>query len=160
VGDFEISVAAYPEGHPAAPNPRFELEYLKRKIDAGASRAITQFFFDNDAYLRFVDRAEAAGITVPIVPGILPITNYARTAEFAERCGAHVPAWLKRLFADLDDDPQTRALVAASVAAEQCCSLLRHGVDQFHFYTLNRADLSDAVCRLVAARTDDMAAVA
>jgi methylenetetrahydrofolate reductase (NADPH) len=160
VADFEISVAAYPETHPDAPSRRFDLDNLKRKIDAGATRAITQFFFDNDVYLRFVDRARAAGITVPIVPGILPITNFAKTLAFARQCGASIPRRLAGLFADLDADPGTRALVAASVAAEQCTSLRRHGVDEFHFYTLNRAELVVAICRMLGVRPAVSAAAA
>jgi methylenetetrahydrofolate reductase (NADPH) len=160
LADFEISVAAYPETHPDAPSRRFDLDNLKRKIDAGATRAITQFFFDNDVYLRFVERARAAGITVPIVPGILPITNFARTVGFARQCGASIPARLSRLFDGLDGDPETRALVAASVAAEQCASLRRHGVDEFHFYTLNRAELVVAICRLLGVRPAIPAAAA
>jgi methylenetetrahydrofolate reductase (NADPH) len=160
VADFEISVAAYPETHPDAPSRRFDLDNLKRKIDAGATRAITQFFFDNDVYLRFVDRARSAGITVPIVPGILPITNFARTLGFARRCGASIPRRLETLFDGLDGDPDTRALVAASVAAEQCSALRQHGVNEFHFYTLNRAELVIAICRLLGVRPAIAAAAA
>ena len=149
VADFEISVAAYPETHPEAGSADADLDNLKRKIDAGATRAITQFFFDNDVYLRFVDRARAAGITVPIVPGILPVTNFKRVVEFAGACGASVPTWMAELFAGLDDDPDTRRLVAATVAAEQCRVLHAHGVKDFHFYTLNRADLVYAICRIL-----------
>lgn len=152
VADFEISVAAYPEGHPEAPSPAFDLDNLKRKIDAGASRAITQFFFDNQAYLRFRDRAQAAGITVPIVPGILPVTNFTRTVEMAAKCGASVPASMAEAFDGLDGDPETRHLVSAKVAADQCLQLLREGVREFHFYTLNRADLSLAICHLLGVR--------
>jgi methylenetetrahydrofolate reductase (NADPH) len=152
VADFEVSVAAFPEVHPEAPSAEADLDNLKRKIDAGATRAITQFFFDNDAYLRFVDRARAAGITVPIVPGILPITNFAKTLEFARRCGTSVPAWLAETFDGLDDDPETRQLVAASVANEQCHALRDAGVHEFHFYTLNRAELTLALCRLLGVR--------
>ena len=152
VHDFEISVAAYPETHPEALHPRADLDNLKRKIDAGANRAITQFFFDADVYLRFVDRARAAGIAVPIVPGILPVTNFAQVVRFAKLCGASVPAWLATLFEGLDDDPDTRRLVAATVAAEQCRRLQDNGVDEFHFYTLNRADLSYAICHILGLR--------
>ncbi|HEX7008010.1 MAG TPA: methylenetetrahydrofolate reductase [Alphaproteobacteria bacterium] len=150
--DFEISVAAYPETHPEAAHPRADLDNLKRKIDAGAGRAITQFFFDTDVYLRFVDRARAAGIEVPIVPGILPVTNFAQVVRFAKTCGASVPSWLATLFEGLDDDPETRRLVAATVAAEQCRRLKDNGVDEFHFYTLNRADLSYAICHILGLR--------
>jgi methylenetetrahydrofolate reductase (NADPH) len=152
VADFEISVAAYPEGHPEAASPQADLDNLKRKIDAGASRAITQFFFEPEVYLRFLDRARAAGVEVPIVPGVLPVTNFARVIEFSAKCGATVPGWMADLFAGLDDDPETRRLVAASVAAEQCRILLANGVDHFHFYTLNRADLTFAICHLLEIR--------
>jgi len=152
VHDFDISVAAYPETHPEAAHPRADLDNLKRKIDAGANRAITQFFFDTDVYLRFVERARAAGIAVPIVPGILPVTNFAQVVRFAKLCGASVPAWLARLFEGLDDDPDTRRLVAATVAAEQCRRLHDSGIDEFHFYTLNRADLSYAICHILGLR--------
>jgi len=160
VADFEISVAAYPEVHPAAPSAEFDLDNLKRKIDAGATRAITRFFFDNAAYLRFRDRAAAAGVSVPIVPGILPITNFARTIQFAEACGASVPPALAELFDGLDDEPETRALVAATVAVEQCRTLHAEGVREFHFYTLNRAELTLAICRMLGVRGDREAAAA
>ncbi|MGI9334400.1 MAG: methylenetetrahydrofolate reductase, partial [Gammaproteobacteria bacterium] len=156
VGDFDISVAAYPETHPDAVSPQAELDYLKRKIDAGASRAITQFFFDNDAYLRFVDRTLDAGITVPIVPGILPVTNFARVKEFAARCNTSVPARFAALFEGLDEDPETRKLVAATVAAEQCQALQAQGVNEFHFYTLNRAELARSLCHILGLRASDL----
>ncbi len=149
VADFEISVAAYPEVHPEALGATADLDNLKRKLDAGASRAITQFFFDPECYLRFLDRARAAGIAAPIVPGILPITNFARTLEIAKNCGASVPPWLTALFADTQDDPDTRNLVAAVAAAEQCRQLQAQGIEAFHFYTLNRADLTAAICRML-----------
>jgi methylenetetrahydrofolate reductase (NADPH) len=152
VADFEISVAAYPETHPEATSADADLDNLKRKIDAGATRAITQFFFDVDVYLRFVERARRAGITVPIVPGILPVTNVAQVAKFAALCGASVPPWMTRLFDGLDNDPDTRRLVAASVAAEQCRKLQVEGVDDFHFYTLNRAELVVAICHMIGVR--------
>jgi methylenetetrahydrofolate reductase (NADPH) len=152
IADFEISVAAFPETHPEAASPAADLDNLKRKIDAGANRAITQFFFDPEVYLRFVDRAARAGIDVPVRPGILPITNFARTCEFAARCGAAVPPWLAALFEDLDDDPDTRQLVAATVAAEQCRILRAAGVCDFHFFTLNRAELTVAICRMLGVR--------
>ena len=152
IADFEISVAAYPETHPQAKSPQADLDNLKRKIDAGASRAITQFFFDTDVYFRFVDRARAAGIHVPIVPGILPVTNFTRVRDFARACGAAVPAWLADLFEGLDRDPDTRKLVAASVAAEQCRLLFAGGAREFHFYTLNRADLVYAICHILGVR--------
>lgn len=152
VGDFEISVAAYPEVHPEARSPEADLDNLKRKLDAGASRAITQFFFDPEVYLRFVDRARAAGVGAPIVPGILPVTNFRRVREFAARCGATVPAWLADLFEGLDEDPTTRNLVAAWVAANQCRALQEQGVSEFHFYTLNRAELTRSICHILGVR--------
>lgn len=146
VGDFEISVAAYPEVHPEAPSAAADLENLKRKVDAGASRAITQFFFDPDAFLRFRDAAAAAGIDVPIVPGILPITRFPQILKFAAACGASIPGWLQERFAGLEDDADTRAMIAASVAIDMVETLRRHGVVDFHFYTLNRAELVYAIC--------------
>ena len=150
--DFEVSVAAYPEVHPDATSANADLDNLKRKIDAGATRAITQFFFYNDLYFRFVDRARHAGITVPIVPGIMPITNFVQTRRFAGIAGATVPDRMAWLFQGLERDPDTRQLVAASVAAEQCQSLAHQGVNEFHFYTLNRADLSYAICHILGLR--------
>jgi methylenetetrahydrofolate reductase (NADPH) len=146
VGDFEISVAAYPEVHPEAVSAAADLDNLKRKVDAGASRAITQFFFDTAAFLRFRDAAVAAGITVPIVPGILPITRFPQITKFAAACGAHIPDWLHERFAGLEEDPDTRAMIAASVAIDMVETLRRHGVADFHFYTLNRAELVYAIC--------------
>jgi methylenetetrahydrofolate reductase (NADPH) len=147
VGDFEISVAAFPEGHPQASDLDSDIVNLKRKIDAGATRAITQYFFDATTYLRFRDRAAAAGITAPLVPGILPVTNFAQVVKFSRLCGTAIPPWLAELFDGLDDDPETRKLVAAMVATEQCRALRAEGVDEFHFYTLNRADLTLGICR-------------
>jgi methylenetetrahydrofolate reductase (NADPH) len=152
VADFEISVAAYPETHPAARSPGHDLDNLKAKLDAGASRAITQFFFDVDLYLRFRDRAAAAGIRIPIVPGILPVTNFAQLKRMSAGCGAAIPDWMAGHFDGLDDDPDTRRLVAASLAAEQCRRLHANGVHEFHFYTLNRADLIVAICHLLGVR--------
>jgi methylenetetrahydrofolate reductase (NADPH) len=152
VADFEISVAAYPEVHPQAPSAEFDLDNLKRKIDAGADRAITQFFFNIDFFLRFRDRCRRSGIDVSIVPGILPITRFPQLLRFAERCGASVPEWLQHRFDGLDDDPETRRLIAASVAIEQVHALQRHGIDEFHFYTLNRAELSYAICHALGVR--------
>jgi methylenetetrahydrofolate reductase (NADPH) len=152
VADFEISVACYPETHPEAPNPEADLDNLKRKIDAGATRAISQYFFDVDVFLRFRDRASAAGIDVPIVAGILPVTNFVQVARFSKACGATVPTWLADLFEGLDDDPVTRRLVAATVAAEQCRLLHSNGVKAFHFYTLNRAELTYAICHVLGVR--------
>ncbi|HTV45096.1 MAG TPA: methylenetetrahydrofolate reductase [Stellaceae bacterium] len=152
VADFEISVAAYPETHPEAQSAEHDLDNLRRKIDAGASRAITQYFFDVELYLKFRDRAARAGIAVPIVPGILPVTNYAQVKKFSAVCGASIPGWMEAHFAGLDDDPDTRRLVAASIAAEQCRRLHAEGVHEFHFYTLNRADLIVAICHLLGVR--------
>jgi methylenetetrahydrofolate reductase (NADPH) len=152
VADFDISVAAYPEVHPEAPSPEFDLDNLKRKIDAGASRAITQFFYDTDVFLRFRDRCEAAGIGAPIVPGILPITRFPQVLRFAARCGASVPEWLKERFRGLEDDHDTRRLISASVAIEQVHALAGHGVRDFHFYTLNRAELTYAICHALGIR--------
>lgn len=152
VADFEISVAAYPETHQEAPSAEADLDNLKRKIDAGASRAITQLFFDPEVFLRFRDRAAAAGITVPIVPGLLPITHVAQNVNFAKKTGTSVPPWLFDLFEGLDDDPPTRELVAASLAVEQVKRLVAAGVSEFHFYTLNKADLSYAICHVLGIR--------
>jgi len=152
VADFDISVAAYPETHPEAPSAEADLENLRKKVDAGATRAITQFFFDTDDYLRFRDRCVAAGIGVSIVPGILPITRFPQVTRFAARCGAKIPAWLADRFAGLDNDPETRRLIAANVAIEQVSRLRHHGVDEFHFYTLNRAELTYAICHALGLR--------
>jgi methylenetetrahydrofolate reductase (NADPH) len=152
VGDFDISVAAYPEVHPEAPGAAFDIEMLKRKQDAGATRAITQFFFDNARYLRFRDACAAAGIVMPIVPGILPITRFPQLTRFAARCGASVPAWLEERFQGLEDDAETRKLIAAAVALEQVARLEHEGVDEFHFYTLNRAELTYAICHALGLR--------
>jgi methylenetetrahydrofolate reductase (NADPH) len=146
IGDFDISVAAYPECHPDSPSVDADIDNLKRKIDNGASRAITQYFFENNHFLRFRDRVAAAGIGVPLVPGILPVTNFARVLQFSEQCGASVPQHLAAMFEGLDRDPETRNLIAATVAVEQCEGLQREGVTQFHFYTLNRAALTKAIC--------------
>jgi methylenetetrahydrofolate reductase (NADPH) len=147
VADFEISVAAYPETHPEARSAEADLDNLKRKIDEGASRAITQYFFDVADYARFLERARRAGITVPIVPGLLPVTNFAQVVKFSGACGTSVPRWLADMFDGLDQDPETRRLVACTIAAEQAGALRALGCDQFHFYTLNRADLTVAICR-------------
>jgi methylenetetrahydrofolate reductase (NADH) len=152
VADFEISVAAYPETHPEARNHDHDLDNLKRKLDAGANRAITQFFFDVELFLNFRDRAAAAGVAVPIVPGILPVTNFAQLKRMAGTCGASIPNWMAAHFDGLDDDPDTRRLVATSLAAEQCRRLQANGVNEFHFYTLNRADLIVAICHLLGVR--------
>lgn len=153
IGDFEISVAAYPEVHTEALSPQADLDFLKRKIDAGASRAITQLFFDVDDYLRWLDRALAAGITIPIVPGIMPVTNFKGAVRFAKGCGATIPDWMSHLFQGLDKDPGTRKLLGATIAAEQCRRLQDAGIGEFHFYTLNRADLSYAICHILGLRS-------
>jgi len=153
VGDFEISVATYPEPHPEAPHAAFELDNLKAKLDAGAARAITQFFFDPEVFLRFRDRCAAAGITASIVPGILPITRFPQMLRMAQRCGASVPDSMVHRFAGLDDDPDTRRLIAAAVAIEQVQALQQHGVEEFHFYTLNRSELTYAICHALNVRT-------
>lgn len=158
VGDFDISVAAYPEVHPEAQSPLADLDNLKRKLDAGASRAITQFFFNVDVYMRFRDLCAAAGIDSRIVPGILPITRFPQLTRFAEQCGASVPDWLEHRFDGLEDDPETRKLIAASVAIEQVQLLRRAGVDEFHFYTLNRSELTYAICHAIGVRPQREAA--
>ena len=152
IGNFEISVAAFPEKHPESRSIDDDLDVLARKLDAGASRAITQFFFDNEVYYRFLDRARRRGISAPIVPGILPVQNFQQTRRFAEKAGTSVPRWLAERFASLDDDVATRKLVAATVAAEQVLDLVDHGVSDFHFYTMNRADLVFAICHLLGLR--------
>jgi len=152
-GSFDISVSAYPEKHPESPDFATDIDMLKRKVDNGATRAITQFFFDNDVYERYVERVRRAGIYVPIVPGILPVHNFTQMVRFASRCGAHVPAWLAERFRGLENDPSTHQLVAAAVAAEQVLDLVERGVGDFHFYTMNRADLSFAICHLIGIRS-------
>jgi methylenetetrahydrofolate reductase (NADPH) len=152
IGDFEISVAAYPEVHPQAFSRQQDLDNLKRKIECGATRAITQFFFDAEIYLRFRDMAARRGITVPMVPGILPVTNFAQLKRFAAMSGASVPSWIAHLFDGLDDNPELRNLVSASIAAEQCRLLRGEGVEEFHFYTLNRARLTMAICHILGVR--------
>jgi len=152
VGDFELSVAAYPEGHPESGGVDQDLQNLKRKVDAGAKRAITQFFFEPDLFLRYRDRCAAAGINASIVPGILPVTRFPQMLRFAARCGASVPEWLRARFDGLDDDPDTRRMIAANVAIEQVQRLRQHGVEEFHFYTLNRAELAYAICHALGLR--------
>ena len=152
VAPFEISVAAYPETHPTATSPDADVDNLKRKIDAGATRAITQYFFESETFLRFIDRALAAGITVPIVPGIMPVSNFAQTRSFSARIGASVPSWMEQLFEGLENDAETRRMVAATVAAEQVRLLQANGVDEFHFYTLNRPDLTYAIAHILGVR--------
>jgi len=152
IADVEISVAAYPEKHPDSPTVAADIDMLKAKVDAGASRAITQFFFENDHYFRYLDRVRGRGIDIPIVPGILPVQNFKQMRVFAERCGTSVPAWLADRFAGLDADAATRRLIAAAVAAEQVMDLVDRGVTDFHFYTMNRADLVFAICHLLGVR--------
>ncbi len=152
IGDFEVTVSAYPEKHPEAMNFDQDIDALKAKIDAGATRAITQFFFENDCYLRYLDKVRAHGIDIPIVPGLVPVQNFKQTASFATRTGASVPAWLAARFEGLEDDPATRRLVAAAVAAEQALDLVDRGVRDFHFYTMNKADLVFAICHLLGLR--------
>jgi methylenetetrahydrofolate reductase (NADPH) len=149
---FEISVAAYPEVHPDAQSAAADLDNLKRKLDAGADRALTQFFFEPETFFRFRDRAVAAGLHAPIVPGILPISNFAQTRKFAAACGARVPEWIEPIFRGLDDHPQPRRLVAATLAAEFSRRLYDGGVRDFHFYTLNRAEVTEAICHLLGRR--------
>ncbi len=150
--DFTVTVSAYPEGHPEAPSLHADLDNLKRKVDAGATQAITQFFFDNTVYYRFVERARRAGIGIPIIPGIMPVTNFVQMRRFAAQTGASIPSALAWVFEGLEQDPETRKLVAATVAAEQCQQLAAQGVHDFHFYTLNRADLSYAICHMLGLR--------
>jgi methylenetetrahydrofolate reductase (NADPH) len=150
--DFEISVSAYPEKHPDSPTAAADIDMLKAKVDAGAGRAITQFFFENDLYFRYLDRVRARGIDIPIVPGILPVQNFKAATNFAARAGASIPVWLAERFQGLDNDPATRKLIAAAVAAEQVIDLFDRGVTTFHFYTMNRADLVYAICHLLGLR--------
>lgn len=152
IGDFDISVACHPEIHPDADSAEADLDNLKRKFDAGATRAITQYCFDTDQMLRFVERARAHRIDGPIVPGIMPVFHFGKLVNFSRTCGASVPAWLAEMFEGLDDDPATRAMVAAAVAVEQCSRLVDAGFREFHVYTLNRADLAVALCRALGCR--------
>jgi len=156
--DAEITVSAYPEKHPDSPTVEADLDMLAAKVAAGATRAITQFFFDNDLYFRYVDRVRARGIDVPVVPGILPVQNINQVKQFAQRCGTSVPGWLARRFEGLDDDPATRKLIAATVTSEQVLDLVARGVRDFHFYTMNRADLVYAICHLLDMRPRSLAA--
>ena len=157
VADFEITVAAYPETHPQAASSEADLDNLKRKLDAGATRAISQVFFDNNVFLRFLDRALAAGIKAPIVPGIMPVTNFTQAAKFCAACGTGVPKWMAALFDGLDDDIETRRMVAAATAAEQVRILQANGIDEFHFYTLNRPDLVYAIARILGVKPQPQA---
>lgn len=150
--EIELSVSAYPEMHPESPNREADFDTLRAKVDAGANRAISQFFFDNGHYLRYVDEARKRGIHIPIVPGIVAVSNFKQTASFAQKAGASIPSWLAERFEGLENDVQTRQLIAAAVAAEQVLDLVDHGVKDFHFYTMNKADLVYAVCHLLGLR--------
>ena len=152
IGGFQTSVGVYPEKHPESPSIEHDIDVLKAKVDAGATRALSQFFFDIDAFLRFRDRIRAAGVTIPLIPGIMPVSNFAGLQRMSASCGAAIPAWLAAHFDGLDDDPETRKLLAASVAAETCARLQEEGFSDFHFYTLNRADLVYAICRVLGVR--------
>ncbi|HXW40160.1 MAG TPA: methylenetetrahydrofolate reductase [NAD(P)H] [Xanthobacteraceae bacterium] len=158
IADLEVSVSAYPEKHPDSPSADADIDMLKAKVDAGASRAMTQFFFENGLYFRYLDRVRAAGIDIPIVPGILPVQNFKQVRNFAARAGASIPPWLAERFEGLDEDPATRKLIAAAVAAEQVIDLVDQGVTDFHFYTMNRADLVYAICHLLGLRPDQQPA--
>ena len=158
IGGFQTSVGVYPEQHPESPSIDHDIDVLKAKVDAGATRALSQFFFDIDAFLRFRDRIRAAGVTIPLIPGIMPVSNFAGLQRMSASCGASVPAWLAAHFDGLDDDPETRKLLAASVAAETCARLQEEGFSDFHFYTLNRADLVYAICRVLGVREQKAAA--
>lgn len=154
VADFDISVAAYPEVHPEAPNAQFDLLNLKRKVDAGASRAISQFFFDMESFLRYRDRCVAVGIDVEIIPGILPVTNFGTLKRFADLTNVHVPSWMNKMYDGLENDATTRSLVGANIAMEQVKVLRKEGVKNFHFYTLNRSELSYAICHMLGIRPE------
>ncbi len=158
IGDFEVSVSAYPEKHPDSRHGNVDLDMLQAKVDAGATRAITQFFFENDLYFQYVDRVHSRGIDIPIVPGIVPVQNFKQVKNFAERCGTFVPNWLAERFEGLDNDVETRKLVAAAIAAEQVFNLADRGVTDFHFYTMNRADLVYAICHMLGLRPAEKAA--
>ena len=152
VGGFDITVGVYPEQHPESPSVDHDIDVLKAKVDAGATRALTQFFFDIDAFLRFRDRVRAAGVSIPLIPGVMPVSNFAGLKRMSASCGAAIPSWLEAHFGGLDDDPETRKLLAASIAAETCARLQEEGFSDFHFYTLNRADLVYAICRVLGVR--------
>ena len=152
VGGFEVTVGAYPEKHPESPSIDHDIEVLKAKVDAGATRAVTQFFFDIEAFLRFRDRVRAADVTIPLIPGVMPVSNFAGLKRMTAACGAALPDWLAAHFDGLDDDPETRKLLAASIAAETCARLQEEGFSDFHFYTLNRAELVYAICRVLGVR--------
>jgi methylenetetrahydrofolate reductase (NADPH) len=155
IADFEVLVSAYPEKHPDSPNVEADLDMLAAKVDAGASRAMTQFFFNNDDYWRYLERVRARGITIPIIPGLIPIHNFKQVSSFAKRCGATVPQRLAARFEGLEEDQETTQLIAATVAAEQVMSLAEGGVTDFHFYTLNRASLVYAICHMLGIRAPE-----
>lgn len=157
IAPFKVIVGVYPEKHPESPSIEHDIDVLKAKVDAGASLAVSQFFFDLDAFLRFRDRVDAAGIRIPLVPGIMPVTNFNGLKKMSLACQTSIPAWLANLFEGLDDDADTRRLIACSVAAEMCAKLEEEGFDAFHFYTLNRADLVYAICRILGVREKDAA---
>ncbi|WP_296178650.1 methylenetetrahydrofolate reductase [NAD(P)H] [uncultured Brevundimonas sp.] len=152
IGGFDITVGAYPEKHPESPSIDHDIDVLKAKVDAGATRAVTQFFFDIEAFLRFRDRVRAAGVTIPLIPGVMPVSNFKGLSRMSAACGAAIPDWLAAHFDGLDDDPETRKLLAASIAAETCARLQEEGFSDFHFYTLNRAELVYAICRVLGVR--------
>lgn len=160
IGDFEVTVSAYPEKHPEAASLDADIDALQKKVDAGATRAITQFFFDNDVYFRYLDKVRARGIEIPILPGIVPVQNFKQTANFARKTGASVPQWLADRFEGLEEDAATRRLVAAAVCAEQVLDLIDRGVTDLHFYTMNKADLVYAICHLVGVKPEKQAAQA
>lgn len=153
VNDFEITVSAYPEGHPDSKIKDQDIDFLKRKIDLGATRAITQFFLDTNLFIEFLNKLRQKNINIPIIPGILPVTNCEKTIQFSNSMNVKIPNWLKNMFVGLDSDPETRKLVAANISAEQCKTLAKEGVNEFHFYTLNRADLSFAICHILGIRS-------
>jgi methylenetetrahydrofolate reductase (NADPH) len=152
IGDFDISVAGYPEGHPEAPSIDVDITHLQKKIDVGANRIITQYFFDADVFLRYLEKVRARNIDVPVVAGILPVTNFAQVKRFSKMCGASVPQWMAELFEGLDANPELRHLISAFIAAEQCRLLRSAGIEEFHFYTLNRARLTLAICHILGIR--------
>ncbi|MDC0073241.1 methylenetetrahydrofolate reductase [NAD(P)H] [Alphaproteobacteria bacterium] len=152
IADFDIIVASYPEIHVESKDLKSDLDNLKKKIDAGASQTITQLFFDVDVYLKWLEKVRSAGISIPVIPGIMPITNFNNAEKFCKMCGASIPVWLKNIFQGLDNDSETRKLIGATIASEQCRILQSEGINDFHFYTLNRADLTYAICHILGVR--------